>query len=358
MTKKTMRDYIEEATSTMQENLNNYETLVDSLVELFNKNCKTLWFVASGSSYNACLCAYPVLKNCLAQSVKIVTPFNFIHYDHEMDDDDIVIVISQSGLSTNAIEAVKYLSSLQIESIVLTGNKDSDIKKYATHIIEYGVGEELVGYVTKGVSTLALFLMLFAIKLTNRSNLLNELQKAIHGYEEVKDKSEAFIRKHYLSFSSMKQCYLLGCGPSSGVAMEGTLKMSELIHIPCNCFEYEEYIHGPNFQLTPAYTTIIFDNQDDTSKRVFLTYEATSSVSKHTFMLSNNDQFKNDDRILYINCKVMPMFISLVYLPFIQTLSFIISEELNVKKQHPLMKKFNDLIDAKTENYVNYDEDL
>ena len=45
-------------------------------------------------------------------------------------------------------------------------------------MIEYGVGEELVGYVTKGVSTLALFLDLFAITYSGKTEYLEELKKS------------------------------------------------------------------------------------------------------------------------------------------------------------------------------------
>lgn len=45
------------------------------------------------------------------------------------------------------------------------------MKDYADLTIEYGVGEELVGYVTKGVTTLALYLCLFAIEYTKKKNI-------------------------------------------------------------------------------------------------------------------------------------------------------------------------------------------
>ena len=51
-------------------------------------------------------------------------------------------------------------------------------------MIEYGVGEELVGYVTKGVSSLALFLDLFAIAYSGKTEYLDELKKAADLNEE------------------------------------------------------------------------------------------------------------------------------------------------------------------------------
>ena len=59
-------------------------------------------------------------------------------------------------------------------------------------------------------------------------------------------------------------------------SVRGALKIGETVHIPANAYEVEEYIHGPNLQLTPAYTVIILDNNDHTSQRVHQIYQATS----------------------------------------------------------------------------------
>ena len=47
----------------------------------------------------------------------------------------------------------------------------------------------------------------------------------------------------------------------------------------------------------------------------------------------------------------------IVYLPFVQLLSFIISNDLHSIYQHPLLKEFKVIAAAKTENFVNYDGD-
>ena len=70
-------------------------------------------------------------------------------------------------------------------------------------MIEYGVGEELVGYVTKGVSSLALFLDLFAIAYSGKIEYLDELKKAVDLNEEMIDQATSFIQQHYKNFSSM-----------------------------------------------------------------------------------------------------------------------------------------------------------
>ena len=117
--------------------------------------------------------------------------------------------------------------------------------------------------------------------------------------------------------------------------------MGETIHIPSCCYEIEEYIHGPNLQLTPQYNVIFFDGNDGASRRVEQVYKATRKVTNRASLSDT------------VSSELSP----LVYLPFVQLLSFIVSNDLHSIYQHPLLKEFKAIAAAKTENFVNYDGD-
>ena len=321
MEKLTMLDYVKETPGVLRTNIEQYTALVEPLMkEMQQKEIKRILLVASGSSHNACYCARSFVEKVSGLEVRIITPYTFTYYD--IKETDLVLVVTQSGLSTNAIEALKIIKKKQCRAICLTGNKNSDVKDVADVVIEYGVGEELVGYVTKGVSSLALFLDLFAIAYSGKTEYLEELKKAVHLNEEMIGKATSFIQLHYKEFSSMSWVYSCGAGANYGTALESALKMGETIHIPSCCYEIEEYIHGPNLQLTPQYNVIFFDD--------------------HVLSLSDT-----------VSSELSPI----VYLPFVQLLSFIISNDLHSIYQHPLLKEFKAIAAAKTENFVNYDGD-
>lgn len=358
MEKMTMYDYIKEAPNVCRSNIKNYEALVKPLLEqVANKEIHAIWLIASGSSFNSCHCARIFMQKCLGCEIKIVTPFTFVYYENHVQEDDVAFVVTQSGLSTNAIEAIKKLKEMNRCAICLTGNVESDIKEYADLVIDYGVQEELVGYVTKGVTTLCLFLMLFAVAKSKQFEWLQELEKAIDLNEEMIEKAEKFINRHYKQFSSMNHIYFCGAGSHYGTALEGSLKAGETIHIPSCYYEIEEYIHGPNLQLTPDYNVILFDGNDVASERVKQVYLATKEVSDKTYLLSNNAYFKDDENVLSLSDSVSSECAPLAYLPFVQLLSHTISYDLNSSKQHPLLKNFKKIASAKTENFVNYDGD-
>lgn len=357
MEKMTMMDYIKETPQQALQNIENYETLCAPLVQYAQeKQMQRLWLVASGSSFNACHCARSFLMHTLQMEVKITTPYTFTWYEHAIAKNDVVIVVSQSGYSTNAIAALDKIKALGHTGVALTGNVEHDIKEHADLVLDYGVGEELVGYVTKGVTTLCLYLMLFAIAYTKQREKLDEIKKAITLNAEMIDKAQTFVKLHYKDFSSMHSIYVCGAGASYGTALEGALKSGETIHIPALPLEIEEYIHGPNLQLTPSYTVLLIDGNDEASERVKQIYQASRSVSEHTFLLSNAINLK-DDHILTLSNMVESDLTPLVYLPFVQVLAALISQDLNSTKQHPLLRKFKSYADAKTASFINYDED-
>lgn len=354
----TMKDYIKQSYNICLNNLKNYEILTKQLVELYNKKKpKNIYFVASGSSYNACISALPFMQLSIDSNINVFTPFSFMCLKTNFDKLDLILVVTQSGISTNAIEVLRKLKSQNVVTVCITGNINSEIKEVSDIVIDYGVGEELVGYVTKGVTTLTLFLILFGINLSKKFHYLKDVEVAISCLKEVINKSEHFVEKHFKPFSSMYCCYCCGIGNSYGVALEGSLKIGETIHIPSITYEVEEYIHGPNLQLTPKYTVLFFDSNDSASERIKQIYNATKTVTDNTFIITSNKVFKNDFNALYIDKNYLPEFSSFIQLPFIQLISYFVNSSLNSSKQHPLLKEFKKVVSAKTSSFINYDND-
>lgn len=353
---KTMEYYILQTQKIIEENYKNNE-LTNELSTLFlKKDYKSIKIIASGSSGNAAWCAKYLIEKILHIRVEIIPPFTFSHYPLILED-DFIFAISQSGYSCNVLEALTVLKKNNRDTIALTGNLNSDIKGYADFLIEYGVGEEVEGYVTKGVTTLVLFLLLFALDIKKKKGYLADLKKYDVYFQEYESMQkvnfkyeEDFIEKFKKNFLSMDHCYIVGCGHGEGIAKEAALKIGETIKIVTCSYELEEYIHGPNLQLSPCYNVFIIDSQDDTSERSYQIYLASRQVSDRIYYITNKEM--NDDHVLTL-LNPEPDFLALSYLQFFQLLSYRISKELRTIPKHPLMKEFNKIVSSKT---INYDD--
>lgn len=348
--KMTMQDYILQTPETLRTNIQNRAALTREIKSLIQDNQPDeIWLIASGSSNNACQIALPYLNT--KWNVRLMTPFHFVHHEKAVDK-VLPLFISQSGLSTNTIEALTTAKKRNMPAIAVTGNPEADIKDVSDIVLDYGVGEELVGYVTKGVGALAIYLILAAME---NDEDLDALNAAVDSYEDVIKRTPAFIQDNYKGFSSMPWMYICGSGSSMGAVSEGALKIGETIHIPSAGYEVEEFIHGPNLQLTPEYPILFIDSNDSASSRIHQIYQASRKVSDKVWLLSEKAD-RNDPQQFSVN-ETDPVFASIPALGFVQWLSAEISKDLHSTIQHPLLKEFKKTVSAKTENFVNYDED-
>ncbi len=359
--KKTMMDYIADCPEFIRKNVTQSAELTKPLVdEYVNGGYKNIWIVACGSSSNGCWCARQFVRRHLNCEVKIVNPFTFVHSEHDFGPTDMVVTVSQSGYSLNSIDALKVIRGKGRRAIGLTGDLNSDFKQYCDVLADYGVGRETVGYVTRGVTTLALFFMLFAVEAALRLGIKTQaeadevkaqLLAAADVNETVQKTWPAFMEKHYQSLSSMHQAYVCGVGANLGTAMEGALKFGETISIPTGAYETEEYIHGPNIQLTPAYTVFLIDGGEG-SERTYQIFKGTRIATPHVFLITNNTAYEGEN-VFCAPCKVLPEITPLCFLPVFQMTSYTVTNDLSRWNKHPLQIKMEKAVSSKSENYVN-----
>lgn len=360
-TKPTMLTYVENTPEQLAYNIEHSKELTKTLVDFYvEKGYKNIWIIACGSSNNGCQCAKPFMMKYLGIDVKIVPPNSFIYLENQMCETDLAFVVSQSGCSTNSIEALDKLKAMGHTAIGLTGCVASDFKDHADIVIDWGVGVETVGYVTKGVTTLAQFLMLFTLeaallkgKLSQNDydSLIEEMSEAPKRHETIQKETWDFYHTNEKILTSMKTVYTCGFMQGYGIATEAALKIGETIKIPSFSYEAEEYIHGPNLQLTPDYTVFCIDDLSAGSERMAQIYAATRSVTDEAFFISNNP-IVDDAHAIRLPFEIKePLLMPLYVLPVFQILAYQVSNELNSWDNHPMFKKdFKRLANTKTEN--------
>jgi len=362
-TKETMLTYVEKSPEVIRENVKRSKGLTEQLVkEYTKKDYKTIWIVASGSSYNGSMCARYFIRKHLKTEVKIITPFTFVHAENYISDDDFVFVVSQSGYSTNSIDALNTLKDKGRKAIALTTNLKSDMINYADILIDYGIGKETVHYVTLGVTGFALFLMLFTIEsaLTKgvmdektADTLKNEIIASADVHETVQKQTMQFYQDNFLMLTAMNKAIICGLGSGMGVAVEAALKISETMRIPVLAVETEEYLHGITLQLDPHMTVFLVDT-GLVPYRLRQIYEANKVATPSSFMITTNPEFMDDKTAVYVDTSISEEILPLCFLPYFQIIAYKITEDTSRWQKHPSYERLSKMIAGKTENYDSY----
>ena len=360
----SMLKYIMETPAQVRSNIKNAESLTAKMVSLFAaRPYKSVWLVACGSSCNAAHCARYYMREYLGVEVKVITPFTFNHYEHDMDKDDFVVCISQSGCSTNTVESLRLCKKLGVPAIGLTGNVHSDFEREADDVVDYGLGEEKLDFVSKGVVTLMVFLMLFALYAARAQGRINneqvETEKAqmllgIDNYEEQIRNFPAYFEANKQKLLSMERVYVIGAGANYGTALEGAVKIGETVHIVAVGYEVDEAIHGPQIQLTPNYNFIFIDPGDETAPRIQQSYKAARAMTDRVFILSNNPEITGKE-VMRVTHAIKEKLTPLYTLAFIPLISYYVAETNSTWKQHPLMKDYKEILSGKSATYQAYD---
>ena len=356
---KDMEYYVKISGQVIAKNLQRRKHLTEDIIKKYQlSDKKDICIVASGSSLNGAMMAQSFMNKYIGCDVMAISPTDYLDYKKDFVKNRFIILISQSGCSTNIIEAAKDLNNDNIDYVALTGNLKGDLKDYAKTLVEYGVGNEIIDYVTLGLTTLVEFLMLFALEIANINKniqtkeyniLLEQIGQCSVESEKIFEKSVEFTKREYENLFKMDRAFIVTDGPNMATAREGSLKFGETLKIPTLYYENEEYVHGPNMQLDPEYTVFFIDTNTK-NNRMQDVYQATKLITEHTYMITNKD-IKEDDKVIKVESNIIPELTPLFLVVPFQYISAHVTKEKNNFKCHPLFDKFEEKIHCKTDDY-------
>jgi glucoselysine-6-phosphate deglycase len=293
--------------------------------------------------------AKPFMKEVLKTAVELYTPFTFEMHESDHIAKQMIIVISQSGCSTNIISVLKKLREKGHKTLCLTGRDDCDARDIADLTVNWRVGEEKVGFVTKGVSSLACFLMCFALELGKTLGKVSD-EKYAHGKKQLKktqqiqpemlEKTIEVFEENKELFKGPKRVILLSSGPGYGTACEGALKIAETSCIDAFAYEAEEFLHGPIYPSSEDDLFLVIDNSDaSSSARIVDIALALQDISERVFLLSNDERFPQERRFSLSDTTCQHT--SVLYkLTCLQALSYFMTMQSNRFEPKECVKRF------------------
>ena len=135
--KKWMYDCVLETPATAEAMFKNKEALVGKLVDLFlAKDYKKIVMVASGSSYNIANCSKYAIQTYLGVKVDLINSVTYAKYDYQFHENALVICMSQSGKSTNTIEAVIKAKECGNDVVAISMVPNSPITRYCDTVLD------------------------------------------------------------------------------------------------------------------------------------------------------------------------------------------------------------------------------
>jgi len=217
------------------------------------KNAKRILMIACGTSWHAGLVGEYLFEELTRIPVEVEYASEFRYRDPIINEDDVVIAISQSGETADTLAAIKMAKEKGATILGVCNVVGSSIPR-VTHAGSYThAGPEIGVASTKAFSSQVTLLTMMAIMIANEKGtitksrnhqLLNALAEIPKKIEEVLKTNDA-IEKIAALYKDSRNFLYLGRGYNFPVALEGALKLKEISYIHAEGYPAAEMKHGP-----------------------------------------------------------------------------------------------------------------
>ncbi|MDP3313829.1 glutamine--fructose-6-phosphate transaminase (isomerizing) [Lutibacter sp.] len=216
-------------------------------------NANRIIIVACGTSWHAGLVAEYLFEDLARIPVEVEYASEFRYRNPVINNNDIIIAISQSGETADTLAAIKLAKSKGAFVFGVCNVVGSSIARETDTGAYTHAGPEIGVASTKAFTTQITVLALMALKLGNlkgeisNSNLNNYIQEMSLIPSKVEEalKTNNEIEKIASIFKDAPNCLYLGRGYSFPVALEGALKLKEISYIHAEGYPAAEMKHGP-----------------------------------------------------------------------------------------------------------------
>ncbi len=214
---------------------------------------KRFVIVACGTSWHAALIGKHLIESFCRIPVEVEYASEFRYRDPVIDEQDVVLAISQSGETADTLAAVELAKSRGAFIYGICNAIGSSIPR-ATNTGSYiHVGPEIGVASTKAFTGQVTVLTMLALTLAKEKNTISEkeyleiVQELNHIPEKMKQVLELNKQIAELSkiFTYAHNFIYLGRGYSYPVALEGALKLKEISYIHAEGYPAAEMKHGP-----------------------------------------------------------------------------------------------------------------
>ncbi|MFD2916757.1 glutamine--fructose-6-phosphate transaminase (isomerizing) [Psychroserpens luteus] len=223
----------------------------DNMKKFLNAN--RIIIVACGTSWHAGLVAEYIFEDLARIPVEVEYASEFRYRNPIINENDVVIAISQSGETADTLAAIKLAKSKGAFVFGVCNVVGSSIAR-ETHAGAYThAGPEIGVASTKAFTTQITVLTLIALRLARAKGTISSSDYRMHLLElelipeKVKTalESDAYVKTVAAIYKDAKNFLYLGRGYNFPVALEGALKLKEISYIHAEGYPAAEMKHGP-----------------------------------------------------------------------------------------------------------------
>ncbi|HEX8264313.1 MAG TPA: glutamine--fructose-6-phosphate transaminase (isomerizing) [Pyrinomonadaceae bacterium] len=240
---------------------------------------------ACGTSWHAGLAGKYMIEQLARVPVEVDYASEFRYRSPVLDENTLLIVISQSGETADTIAALREAKQQGCKILAICNVQGSMITRESDGTILTHAGPEIGVASTKAFTSQMVALYLFALYLGQLRGKLDgekakyhaqqlaelpvKIENLLNDSDDIEELSKEFFR--------CTDFLYLGRGINFPVALEGALKLKEISYIHAEGYPAGEMKHGPNALIDERLPVVIVNPRETGNAQSELRYEKTHS---------------------------------------------------------------------------------
>lgn len=249
----------------------------DGIPDSLLADCKRICVVACGTAMHAGLVGKALMQSLVRIHMDVELASEFMYTDVIVDEDTLVIAISQSGETIDTLEAVKHAKKNGAKTLAIVNVRGASVARVSDYVIYTNAGPEIAVASTKAYTTQLAVLYLLTGRMAyvrgsfgaeEAKAFAKELVRVPEVMQKVLDRKEEI---HYIARSILnaQDVFMMGRGLDHAILLEGSLKLKEISYIHSEAYASGELKHGTIALITEDTPVVAVVTQEKVKSKEF-----------------------------------------------------------------------------------------
>ena len=253
--------------------------------------------VGCGTAMHAGMVGKSAIETLARVPAEVDIASEFRYRDPILNKDDLVIIISQSGETSDTLAALKLAKSRGVPVLAIVNVVGSSIARAADYILYTYAGPEIAVASTKAYMVQMCVLYLFALRLAYARGKLEEAEtkrltaELLRAGEVIKPRLDDCEQIKYLAsrFVNTQSCFFIGRGFDYALSLEGSLKLKEISYVHSDAYAAGELKHGTISLITDGVPVIALATQKQVYEKTISNDKETKSRGARVILFTTKD---------------------------------------------------------------------
>ena len=268
----------------------------------------TIHLVACGTAMHAGMVGKAAIETLARVPAEVDIASEFRYRDPILNKNDLVIIISQSGETSDTLAALKLAKSRGVPVLAIVNVVGSSIARAADYVLYTYAGPEIAVASTKAYMVQMCVLYLFALRLAYARGAQTEAEtrrltaELLRASEVIKPRLADCEQIKYLAsrFVNTQSCFFIGRGFDYSLSLEGSLKLKEISYVHSDAYAAGELKHGTISLITDGVPVIALATQKKVYEKTISNVKETKSRGAKVLLFTTKDAVVPDGVADYV----------------------------------------------------------